>query len=167
MSRFNIVAAFALILLPLVASAELYRCPKDGTTVFSDKPCSDDAQPYMPKPIQVVPATKVPDLAKQYDDRVSKEVKERNKADAAWSKDYEAKKQQDETIRNARMAGKVVVGMTQQQVRDLLGDPQIHSRNENKNIVREGWTYKNRDGSRTIVYFKDGIVSSTASKSRQ
>ncbi len=31
--------AVAILLLPLVCSAEVYKCQKDGKTLFSDKPC--------------------------------------------------------------------------------------------------------------------------------
>lgn len=153
-----------LVLLPFGAQAELFRCQKEGTTVFSDKPCAADAETYDPKPIQVVPATKAPDLAKQYDQRAAKETKDRDQANEAWNKEHQAKKQQEEITRNARIAGKVVAGMTQDQVRDMLGKPQVTSHNENLGVVREGWTYKRPDGSRDIVYFKDGIVTKTASK---
>jgi hypothetical protein len=165
MPRFSLTPLLILALLPFSAHAEVFRCQKDGTTVFSDKPCATDAQAYTPKPIQVMPATKAPDLAKQYDQRTAKETKARDKDNEAWNKDYQAKKQQEETIRDARVARKAVVGMSQQQVRDMLGNPQVTSHNENLGVVREGWTYKNPDGSRDIVYFKDGVVTNTSRKS--
>ncbi len=167
MPRFPLAVTLVLGLLPFGAQAELFRCQKDGTTVFSDKPCSADAQAYTPKPIQVVPAVKAHDLAKQYDERTAKAVKERDKANEAWNKEYQAKKQQEETIRNARIDGKAVAGMSQQQVRDMLGDPQVTSHNENMGVVREGWTYKNPDGTRSIVYFKNGVVTGTAYKGQK
>jgi len=165
MPRFSPTALLILALLPLGAHAELFRCQKDGTTVFSDKPCAADAQAYNPKPIQVMPATKAPDLAKQYDQRMTQTTNDRDQAHEAWNKDHQAKKQQEEAIRDARIARKVVAGMSQQDVRSMLGDPQVTSHNENLGVVREGWTYKNSDGSRSIVYFKDGIVTATSSKS--
>ena len=93
---FSLTPLLILALLPFGANAEVFRCQKDGTTVFSDKPCATDAQAYTPKPIQVMPATKVPDLSKQYDQRISKETKARDKDNEAWNKDYQAKKQQEE-----------------------------------------------------------------------
>jgi len=167
MTRFVTAATLTLALLPFGASAELFRCQKDGTTVFSDKPCAADAQAYTPKPIQVIPSIKTKDLAKQYDERTAKAVKERDKANEAWNKEYQAKKEQEEKIRDARIEGKAVAGMSQQQVRDILGAPQVTSHNENRGVVREGWTYKNPDGSRSIVYFKDGIVTGSSYKGRQ
>ena len=165
MSRFLPALSLILVLLPFGAQAELFRCQKDGTAVFSDKPCADDAQAYTPKPIQVMPSTKAADLAKQRDQRIAKEAKDRDQANEAWNKDHQEKKQQEETIRDARIARKVVAGMTQQQVRDMLGNPQVTSHNENLGVVREGWTYKNPDGSRDIVYFKNGVVTDTSRKS--
>ena len=164
MFRFSLAATLFLALFPLGANAEVFRCQKDGTTVFSDKPCADDAQAYNPKPIQIVPSVKAPDLAKQYDQRVTKEIKVRDQANESWNKEYQEQKKQDETIRDARIDGKVVSGMSQEQVRSMLGKPQVTSHNENLGVVREGWTYKNPDGSRTLVYFKDGLVTGTSSK---
>jgi hypothetical protein len=166
MIRFPIATALALTLLPLCATAQVFRCQKDGTTVFSDKPCAEDAQTYAPtQPLVVVPSdTRAADMAKQYDQRNAKDAQSRDKANEVWSKDHQAQKKQEEAFRDARMKRKAAVGMSQQQVRDLLGEPQITSRNENLGVVREGWTYKNRDGSRTIVYFKDGVVSKITSR---
>ena len=164
MFRISPAATLFLALLPLSASAEVFRCQKDGTTVFTDKPCAEGTQAYNPKPLQVVPSVKVPDLSKQFDQRVDKETKQRDQANEAWNKDHEAQNKQDETIRNARIDGKVVSGMSQEQVQSMLGKPQVSSHNENLGVVREGWTYKNPDGSRTLVYFKDGIVSGTSTK---
>lgn len=169
MSRFSLALSLilTLALLPMTASAEMYRCKKEGATVFSDKPCASDAQEYSPKPIQVIPAIKAPDLAKQYDQRKAKERQERDQANEAWNKDHQALKQREETVRNARIAHKVVAGMSQQDVRNMLGNPQVTSHNENRGVVREGWTYKNPDGSRDVVYFKDGIVSSAAHRDKK
>jgi hypothetical protein len=164
MPGFRQILPLILVLLPLAARAELFRCEKDGTTVFSDKPCADNAEAYKPKPIQVVPATKAGDLAKQYDERSAKAAKERDQANEAWNKEHQEKKQQEDRIRDARVKREVVAGMSQQQVLDLMGKPQVTSHNENLGVVREGWNYKKPDGSRDIVYFKDGIVTSTASK---
>lgn len=164
MPRFRQILLPVLVLLPLAAQAELFRCEKDGTTVFSDKPCSDKAEAYKPKPIQVVPATKAADLAKQYDERTAKAAKERDQANEAWNKEHQEKKQTEDRIRDARVKREVVAGMSQQQVLDLMGKPQVTSHNENLGVVREGWTYKKPDGSRDIIYFKDGVVTSTTSR---
>lgn len=165
MPRFSLAMTLMLVLLPFGASAEMFRCQKDGATVFSDKPCASDAEAYTPKPIQVVPSVKVPDTAKQSEQRAAKDSKARDEENKAWNEEHQARKKQEESIRNARIDNKVIAGMNQQQVRDMLGDPQVTSHNENLGVVREGWTYKNPDGSRTVVYFKNGIVSSTSSRS--
>jgi hypothetical protein len=168
MTRLPIVLALSLTLLPPCVVAEVYRCQKDGSTVFSDKPCEADAQAYQPKQsIVVVPRDKTPDLAKQYDERTVKETQERDTANDAWNKDYEVRKKKEASFRDAGIKRQAVEGMSQQQVRDLLGNPQITSRNENLGVVREGWTYRNRDGSRSVVYFKNGVVSGTAHKGRK
>ena len=143
------------------AGAEVFRCQKDGVTVFTDKPCTDNAQTYAPRvPLVVVPrAAKAPDLAKQYDQRVQRETQQRDKADAAWSKDYEKRKQHDARLEKARAQGTVGVGMDQHEARSKLGEPTFTSHNENAGVTRDAWTYKHPDGSRTIVRFKDGVVT--------
>ena len=167
MSRFRLLATLAL-LLPWAAHAKMYRCDKGGTVLFSDKPCAPDAQPYRPKEIQVIPSVKdAPDLAKEYDERMARQTRERDKDNEAWNKAHETQKKKDEAVRAAWVKGKPAAGMSQQQVRNLLGDPLVTSHNENRGVVREGWTYVMPDGSRTIVYFKDGIVSSTATKHKK
>ena len=171
MSRYPWAVALILMVLTPLAHAEVFRCQKDGVTVFSDKPCADQAQTYTPKqPLVVVPSgDKAPDLAKQYDQRIQREAAARDKADAAWSKDYQARKQQDERISKARAQGRVTVGMTDNEVRARLGEPLFSSHNENRGVVREAWTYKNNDRTRTVVRFKDGVVTevSTSSKGRR
>lgn len=164
--RLVIAAPFILALLPMVAGAQVFRCPKEGTTVFSDKPCEEGAKAYAPKPILVVPAGKAVNLADQYDDRQFQKKQERDEANAVWNKEHQERTEQEEAIRDARIERKAIAGMSQDQVRDMFGEAQVVSHNENMGVVREGWTYKHNDGSRTIVYFKDGIVTGTASKSK-
>ena len=164
MSRYPLAAALVLMVLAPGARAEVFRCQKDGTTVFSDKPCADDAQTYAPKhPLVVVPGDgRAPDLAKQYDQRQQKETQARDQADRAWNKDYQARKAQDERLSRARAQGRVTAGMDASEVRNKLGEPLFTSHNENAGVTREAWTYKNHDGSRTVVRFKNGVVTETS-----
>ncbi|TXH04219.1 MAG: DUF4124 domain-containing protein [Nevskiaceae bacterium] len=161
MSRYPWAVALMLVGLAPAAWAEVFRCVKDGTTVFSDKPCAADAQAYTPKePLTVVPAGgPAPDLAKQFDRSVEAGKAARDKADAAWNKDYQARKATEGRVAKARIEGRATVGMSAADVRNLLGEPYFTSHNENRGVVREGWTYRNRDGSRTVVRFKDGVVT--------
>ncbi|MGH8541105.1 MAG: DUF4124 domain-containing protein [Stenotrophobium sp.] len=161
MSRFSMTAALALLLLAQAAQAELYRCQQGGTTVFSDKPCAKDAQPYQPEhPIQVVPHIQAPDLAKKYDEDVQRGKKDRDQADSKWNKDYQTRKEQEQRLKQAHAKRKVVAGMTAREVRSLLGEPVNTNRSESAKGVKESWTYMD-NGARLTVSFKDGVVTGT------
>lgn len=153
-----------MLLLAGVAQAEVYRCPKADTTVFSDRPCDAAAEPYRaPQAPVIVPHQKAPDLARQYDERVAREKRENAQSDAEWNRQYKARKSTEARLEQARRQRKVVQGMKADEVRRLLGEPTETSRDEDHEHVRESWTYRLDDG-KTQVYFKDGVVTRTTHK---
>lgn len=153
-----------LLLWAGAVQAEVYRCPKQEATVFSDKPCDASAMPYQsPRPAVVVPHGETPDLARQYDQRVAREKRENAKADAEWNRQYKARRTEEERLATARRQRKVAEGMRADEVRRLLGEPTETSRDEDREHVRESWTYR-QDGGKTQVFFKDGVVTRTYHK---
>ena len=75
----RMVLAALLLAAGFPSWAEVYRCPRGDTTVFSDRPCGDQAVPYQAqRPLVVVPHQKAPDLARQYDERLAREKKARD-----------------------------------------------------------------------------------------
>ena len=152
------------VLAATPAMAQVYRCPQGNTTVFSDKPCDDKAEPYQAqRPVVVVPHEKVPDLTHQYDERLAREKKTRNEENAAWNRDYKARKTEEERLGEARAQRKVVQGMKPEEVRRLMGEPTETSRDEDRKNTHETWTYL-VDHNKTQIYFKDGVVTRTYHK---
>lgn len=160
----RVLGAAVLFLTTMAVQAEIYRCPQGKTTVFSDKPCDEKAEPYQAQtPLIVVPHEKAPDLAKQYDARIAQEKKAIKEENADWNKKYKARKLEEARLSAARAKGKVAEGMKAEEVRQLMGDPVEVSRDEDSANTRETWTYLvGRD--KTQVYFKDGVVTRTYHK---
>jgi hypothetical protein len=156
------------LLLTTSAQAEVYRCPQGKTTVFSDTPCDDKAQPYQARnPIIIVPHEKAPDLSRQFDERIAREKKAIKAENAEWNKAYKLRKSDEARFSAARIQGKVVRGMDAEEVRRLLGEPTEISRDEDAGNPHETWTYL-QGREKTQVYFKAGVVTRTyAKKSRR
>lgn len=153
-----------LLLITVPATAQVYRCPQGKTTVFSDKPCDSQSQPYQAqRQVIVVPHDKAPDLARQYDERIAREKKAGEAENAAWNRDYKARKTEQERLRAARAKRKVVQGMKEEEVRRLMGEPTEISRDEDRNNIRETWTYL-QERNKVQVYLKDGVVARTYHK---
>lgn len=144
--------------LPWCAQAQIYRCAKDGVTVFSDKPCGADAKPAQLPPAVVIPAGPRIDLLREAEQREQREGKVQEKAARAeqvWQDNHAAEQAEAERIREARVGREVVDGMTPADVRRVLGEPMLVSQNG----ARETWSYAEREGKRIHVTFIDGRVS--------
>lgn len=157
-------------LLPTLVSAEVYRCEREGRTVYTDVPCAAGARPQVPSaPAAVVTGAGVPaEVAKQYDERMAREKKARDEADAQWLEAHESRKAEEARIRAALIEGRVIAGMTPAQVRQVLGGPDeiSHEVAGGRNIER--WEYRGK-GRKRSVSFEDGRVtgaSDRASKSK-
>ena len=160
----RVLWAAVFLLATMAAQAEIYRCPQGKTTVFSDAPCDEKAEPYQAKtPLIVVPHEKAPDLAQQYDARIAREKKAIKAENADWNKKYKAKKAEEERLRAARIKGEVTQGMQPEEVRRCMGEPSEISRDEDRSNTHETWTYL-VGREKTQVYFKDGVVSRTYHK---
>ncbi|MBX6420108.1 MAG: DUF4124 domain-containing protein [Nevskia sp.] len=140
------------------ARAEIYRCEQNGQLTYTDRPCAHGAAPAQLPPINTVPAQPAPDasaLARQYDRDTARETAARKKARAQAAEAYAVKKAQQEAVRQALIEGRVVKGMTPDQVRTVLNEP---TRIENPGSARERWIYVNGRSRRTIS-FRDGVVA--------
>ncbi|MFP5306421.1 MAG: DUF4124 domain-containing protein, partial [Gammaproteobacteria bacterium] len=125
-----------------VAQAEVYRCSDSGGVVrYTDKPCGTAAQPIdLPDPI-VVPAGPTADLIGEAKERKDTKRAARDEADAEWIEQHEARKAEEERLRNARVTATVVEGMTPADVRRIHGDPLVVSESRSAKGVRETWSY--------------------------
>ena len=143
------------------AHAEVYRCQKDGVTVFSDKPCARDAETYRPEhPLQVIPHDAVPETALKPDDKLERARRARDAEYARSNREYEAGKQEAARVRAGLAQGRVTIGMTAAQVRDLMGEPLTTRRQKRKGRETEVWTFRQDDGSRLAISLHQGKVVS-------
>lgn len=163
------ILGLVLLLICLPASADVYRCQRgNGTATYTDKPCHKGDKPADLPDINVVktPRPKTGDkaLARQWDERLEREKKARDKADAAWVKEYDDKQTKEERVRSGRLNRKVVAGMTPEQVREVLGEPDsILTQEGRENIIV--WSYKPRQGPQHTISFRAGEVNSVSSRS--
>ncbi|WP_169577719.1 DUF4124 domain-containing protein [Sinimarinibacterium sp. CAU 1509] len=146
------------------AADEVYRCQVDGATVFSDKPCGDSAERIDVPPPMILPPPSGPkvDLLGEAERRDQRAAERKAKADAEWTADYQARKEQEEKLRAARIADEIVTGMTPEDVRRMRGDPITVATSQSGKSQRMTWSYLLDDGSRLHVKFTDGVVSSTS-----
>lgn len=157
--------AVLLLFASFGAQAEVYRCERSGKTVYSDKPCGDGT------PAQAVRAPNRMDapppaqrkLAKQYDERIERDRKARDKADAAWVREYDAQQKRRTEVRSAIEQRKAVRGMTESEVRMALGPPEhVTPGASSKNGDTEQWLYRQDRGAKLTVTFKNGSVSAVS-----
>ncbi|HEX4895928.1 MAG TPA: DUF4124 domain-containing protein [Solimonas sp.] len=157
-----------LVLLPCLAgpspvAAQVFRCQKDGVTVYSDQPCAPGARPTaLPTPV-VIPATTPTDLVGEAAKRAQRKKVQQKAEDAAFQEAHAQQKADETRIREARIADKVVTGMTPADVRGIYGEPTVVSRNESGGKDRETWSYAD-DQRRWHVTFTDGRVSAVKSR---
>ncbi|MDP9141124.1 MAG: DUF2845 domain-containing protein [Pseudomonadota bacterium] len=157
-------AALAAALMAAAVDAAVYRCERDGTVVYADKPCGAGAKPADLPAAIVVPAGPAPDLLKLAEEREARARAARDKSDADWLKTHEAEKAEAERIRNASIADEVVEGMSASDVRRLRGEPAVISNATGKSGARETWSYVLDNGSRLHVTFSNGKVSGVRTK---
>ena len=72
--------AIALLLLPIVAGAQTYKCLLDGKTVFADSPCAPDARPVGGAQDQVDPQARQDAEALRRKEAAQREVIESREA---------------------------------------------------------------------------------------
>ncbi len=139
------------------ASAEIYRCERDSVPVFTDIPCAPGAEPLVTRNPTTVQASHNADLARRYDERLERERRERDRADAQWLGAHDLAQAEDQRLHRALIEGRVIKGMSPAQVRQVWGEPaQIQS-----SEAGERWTW--RDGKkRRTVSFKDEHVRSVS-----
>lgn len=159
--------AVTLIMLPLWANAEVYRCERGGRMVYTDQPCNKNAKPAALPEINFVgtPGASQSDkeLARQWDQRIEKGKRVRSQSDKAWLDSHAAAQKKEERIRAAFNRHKVVKGMTPQQVRQILGDPDAQSIQDGREDITI-WSYKPDNGPQHTISFRGGEVNSVSTR---
>lgn len=153
-----------MLLAAPAAPAEIYRCEDKGHVRFTDRPCDAQAEPVELRAPIIVPAEPHPDLLGDSDKKSAARRKARDAADAAWVKDYTARKAAEERIRHGRMTRTVVEGMKPDDVRRLHGEPDVVTKSRGGKTERETWRYTLDDGTQLHVTFTGGAVSAVRTR---
>jgi hypothetical protein len=147
-----IALMFTLHALAAPTQAQVFRCEKDGNTVFSDQPCGEDAESIELRDNRIggsfnqnLPAQEAPDPGEQAEE--SEPEEEAGTCRFINSTD----------LRRYLVREQVVRGMTREHVRRAFGNPP-----ETYTSPREVWIYQTRYYGAlyelTYVYFRDGCV---------
>lgn len=145
------LAVLAALLPSLPAAAEVYRCQRDGQTVFTDQPCGGEP---LDLAVPTIIAPEDDSVARAYDERVRQGRERRDAADAEWLEQHAERRASEERIRHARVNGYVTAGMTPADVRQVLGAPDRVRSGEGG----ERWTYGGNAGAGSTVVFREGVV---------
>ncbi len=147
------------LLLSSAAPAEVYRCIKGGIKVFTDEPCSRQAQPHQLPALSTVPSIEGVDLAGQYDARIDQGRHQRDQQDKAWLKQHREGQARDKRNRAAIADKRVLKGMSANETRLALGSP---DEVEYSGGI-ERWIYR-RGNKRRVVSLSNGEVTSTGGR---
>jgi hypothetical protein len=143
---------FTLSVLAVPAQSQVFRCEKDGNTVFSDQPCGEDAESLELRDNRIggsfnqnLPVQESPDPEEQTEE--SEQEKEAGTCRFINSTD----------LRRYLVREQVVRGMARDNVRRAFGNPP-----ETYTSPQEVWIYQTRYYGAlyelTYVYFRDGCV---------
>jgi hypothetical protein len=147
------------------ASAEVYRCERDGKLEFSDRACVAGQVPIEVSELNTMETShSEAALAARHDREQTARLKKLRAEFAVEEKAARHRRQDEERIRDAAMHRRVAVGMTESQVESILGEPAGERSSESASGKSATWTF--RDGNIAhSVQFKDGKVSSVSRSS--
>lgn len=148
------LTALILLLLSATAQAEVYKCVTAGKTSYADRPCDAAAQPATLPPLNTIERKPGDDLAKRYDERLSRDKSARDIADAEFVKQRAAQVQREKIMRKAIIDHEVIQGMTPSEVESALGTA-------DEKLPDGRWRYR-RNGQRVSIGFNEGEVSSVS-----
>ena len=158
-----------LFLLPSLAPAQtVYKCQEAGKVTYTDRPCSATATAST-LPMLVVtapPSASQRALAHAHDERLARDEAERDAGDAAWLKEHARASDREERVRKAIIGHKVIKGMTAQEVRQSLGEPDSVGRSESFGSDKETWIYEADGGAKRTVSFKDQQVTTVSARQK-
>lgn len=153
---------FPLLLAGPAGAQPVYKCVEDGKITYTDRPCAAGAvASSLPGVIVVAPPGRSErELARQAEARLERERAERDRGDAQWLKQHGERKDREARVRKAIVGHKVIKGMTMNEVRQSLGEPDHVSGGESFGSDKASWTYTDAAGTRT-VNFKNGEVTTS------
>lgn len=142
---------FSLLMFATVSHAAVYKCLLQGRLTYTDRPCDAAAQPATLPPVTAIQKSASDDLGKSHDERLSRERKSRDQADAAFLKSHAERSAREKAVRAAIIDHRVIEGMTGSEVDSALGSPD--------EVLPDGTRRYRRDGQRISIRFRQGAVS--------
>lgn len=162
---FKIVSFFFLLIPVLCAAGEVKKwVDKEGVVHFGDTPpVATDYELTSIRPLTGGKglSTKQVKLAKELERRVQKEQKSKFRAEKVTAKRYRAQQK----IEAAYRKRKLVKGLSEQQIKRLLGEPDSVDQKESKKGLRQIWHYESvRAGEPQVVTLENGFYRSHRNK---
>jgi hypothetical protein len=149
--RVGMLASLVAVLCPAsVALAQaVYQCPgPNGQKVFQQAPCTDGAR------LNVIPTAPMGGSMLGTPEQHRKAV--------VSAKQQEAVERRDTEVRIAIQQRRVLMGMTENELRASLGPPDetnVGLYNGGTTMTKQ-WIYRQKNGDTNYVYTRDGVVSS-------
>ncbi|MGH8441551.1 MAG: DUF4124 domain-containing protein [Nevskiaceae bacterium] len=146
----------------------VYKCQEKGVITYTDRPCAPDAAAAeLPDLIVTTPpARSQQDLARAHDARLQRARAEREHDDAEWLKQHANREDREARVRRAILEHRVIHGMTFDEVKQALGEPQEVQGGDSFGTAKTTWVYAG-GGRRRTVNFKDGQVTTTTGKAQR
>lgn len=143
----------------------VYKCEEKGVITYTDRPCSAEsgALELRAPIVTVAPTASERALAQAWDRRTAGVATARDRDDAEWLKQHAQRRDREARVEKAIVEHRVIKGMTTQEVRSAMGEPERIAGGDSFGSAKESWTYRDGGSSRT-VNFKDGEVISTTGR---
>lgn len=160
--------AVLALMLSVSGAKPVYKCEEKGVITYTDRPCSSGAAAAeLPDLIVTTPpARSEQDLARAHQQRLERARAERDRDDAQWLKEHRNREDRDARVRKAILEHRVVKGMTFDEVKQALGEPDEVQGGDSYGTAKTAWFYA-ADGRRRTVNFKDGQVTTTTARGRR
>lgn len=155
--------AIAFLATAVCTQAAVYKCTEpDGSLTYSDKPCADAPsekvqmhdQGHRAPAGSVDPLESQRRMAEEWDRQREAEVQKNINRRRQEVLDSRVRELEAERLRNARIEGRIVKGMSEDHVKDILGRPD----HINRSSRDDQWVYYDGDESQ-YVYVRDGKVT--------
>lgn len=156
--RHIIILGLGLQIGGLAVQADIYRCEQGGQSVYTDQPCAgeriDPELATRTGRADPANAASKSEWVRRWEQESAVSQGQQRKADAEWLKHHAQEKQ----IEDAYRRREIVAGMTQDQIRLILGTPDRIGKHADTYGQDDVWEYPDRGTGRATVIFRDGRV---------
>lgn len=158
-----LLGVVVLLVVAAGASAEIYKCKgSNGKLVFSDRKCATDAEGVDVRGEFEAASEEAAQsgLRRGEQEMLSDYYKRRERLRKAAAERAE-RAQQRMRFNRAIEDGKIMVGMTEEDVLEAWGRPTKVNTSLNASGRREQWVYRHTTSSTQYVYFQNGVMTGT------